>query len=250
MKKLLPVFIFLISFHYCIAQDDDYIIDFDSEDSISNTTSYTKSEKGEMVTKDYLPLEILNSHIYFEKFSPLYIQDISAEDVERIRKSHAIGDFITNLDFYNAHLYRNINEIIQSSIIEFNLNEKITPFYYRDFNESIDESHRFIIKSSFSIVDMYENYKFNQNKNQYSFYLYDKKNNIKYFEFSSAYDILKVINYLEKNKNKKKFQNLTQEKLNLIIKKQIKKKKEINYKRISKITLAVVLYGIYLIIAL
>ena len=69
----------------------------------------------------YMPEELENAKIYVEKFSPIYIQDISEEDITRIagekKSKNDISEFLEFLKGYNLVFYRNLNEYIETNIL-------------------------------------------------------------------------------------------------------------------------------------
>jgi len=161
--------IFLILLHLIFLQN--YILAQDS-------TKWVESEHE-------IPLDLGTGQIYMEKFSPIYIQDISDSDFDRISSFHKsksnLSDFVEFLDIYNQVFYRKINSYIDQTKEQYDWSARISPMYLRDFNESNDENYRFIIVSEHSLVDIFLSSKYGEPMQKaFNFRLVDKKNGIKY----------------------------------------------------------------------
>jgi len=145
---------------------------------------------------EYFPMEMKDSRIYIEKFTPIYTHDLVEFDLENISER---SDLIELLRLYNEHIYRGINNETYNTIVELEAEEHIIPIYLRDFEETTDTTVRFIVKNDFSIVDVFDkmlnsSYSYYSSSNNITeYYIYDREKNIRYYSFYDSDEMLQML---------------------------------------------------------
>lgn len=186
-----------------------------------------------------IPIEIGSQNIYIEKFSPIYIQDISEEQLELLGvndKKEGLGDFLAVLENYNKVFYRKFNTALETNIANLKNSEKIKTIYLRDFNENDDESIRYIISNNYSIVDIYLASKSarQDDEDKLGYYVYDKETKTKH---KMSYDLTTLLLRLDAYydlKGNGKLQDFTQESLDKMLNKiEFEAPKERRFSKVS-----------------
>jgi hypothetical protein len=198
-----------------------------------------------------IPISIGSSDVYIEKFSPIYIQDLT--DKQLIGVGLADSDdnedmsiFIDLLVSYNKVYYRKFNSSFQASIENLKNKDKVKQMYLRDFNETADKNIRFIIRNSYSIIDIYSEYKrsgIRSGDAEFGYYIYDKQTDTKFHFMNDLNTLLEKLDAYYEFEKKGKLENLSQRALD-------KKLEKVSYKEEKVKSYSSVSWGVAIIAGL
>ncbi len=132
-----------------------------------------------------VPISLGSNNVYVEKFSPIYIQDLTEEQLEKLgfgEESSDFGAFLSILENYNKVFYRKFNSALESNIASLENADKFKTTYLRDFDENQDKSIRYIVSNNYSIVDLYLASKDRDIdlESKLGYYVFDKETNTKH----------------------------------------------------------------------
>lgn len=219
MKRIILYIVALLTCHTYVqsAQDD-------------STSKNTRHEDF------FIPMDLMDNTIYVEKFSPIYVQDLTEEQLQRIygdRKTKNMSDFLELLNSYNVVLYRKFNDYIQGNIDELEYKGNFKQMYLRDFKESNDTNIRYIITNDFSIVDVFLDIKDEVRtvNATFSYYILDKKTGKKYKKSEDIRELAPMVNFYYKTEATSDITNMDAEDFQKDLLEDARKRNKTNRKR-------------------
>lgn len=192
---------------------------------------------------NFVPFELhRDSILTVELISPVPLSElnysVSIDSLNNLSEDELYNKF-GNYQYFNSVGYRKINQELIDGFSK--LNTKVRYVYRRDLDEKIDNA-RFIIRCNYLLSGDIS-----------TFYFYDTKNKLSYYEFYNAEQLIKAINYaynyiptasmLAKSSH--------QELLDNSLRRSVMKVKEHNgLSRAGQITLGVLTYGVFQTLAI
>lgn len=189
-KNIIAVGLLLFFAFCCVEKGMAQVADLSTYDTDNTPPSFPMNLEGEV--------------IYFEKFEPIYFQDIEG----MINKIKLRGDSLKFrstigeiLEAHNKLLYRQYNDELIEYIHKRGLVGKVVPIFPRDLEEM--ETPRFVIRNNMNLLTaMLEFYESDSSKSveKHQFYLHDTRSNTEYRKFDEIKDIVGVTSayfYLE-----------------------------------------------------
>lgn len=190
-------------------------------------SSAVYSQNNTWVESDhFLPANLYLSKITFQKFSPIYLQDLNAEDL-RIMSSKmdkkTPKSFREHIDYYNEVVYVVLNRNLENSIKQYPWKSQVRYDYLRDLQESNYKDTRFVVYSESTFATFYSaSISRSPIDFAFTYRLVDTKTGIKYKAVNSLEVMLELLDYYYLNVQSNK---LTQDKLDQQCEKRVKKGK-------------------------